>query len=58
MSGGVVVVISPDVAVASLANALAHAGLAIRHDRAANRLIIRPAGRVRAIAPELARLLN
>lgn len=56
MSGGVLVVVAADVPVVRLAEALATAGLSIRQD--ARRLIIRPAGRVRTIAPELARLLN
>lgn len=56
MSGGVLIVIASDVPVVRLAEALASAGLAIRHD--SGRLIIRRAGRVRTIAPELARRLN
>lgn len=56
MTAGVVVVICPDVPVVALAEALAQAGLAIRHD--SGRLVIRPAGRMRTIAPELARMLN
>lgn len=56
MTGSVVVVIAADVPVVRLAEALASAGLAIRHD--SGRLMIRPAGRMRTRAPELARLLN
>jgi hypothetical protein len=56
MSAGVVVVIAADVPVVRLAEALAAAGLSIRHD--SGRRIIRRAGRVRTIAPELAALLN
>lgn len=58
MTPGMVAVISPDVSVLRLAEALAEAGLAVRED--AGRLVIRPAvaGRVRRVAPELSRLLN
>ncbi|MGH8319943.1 MAG: hypothetical protein ACREUL_18560 [Steroidobacteraceae bacterium] len=58
MSAGVIVVIAPDVPVVSLANALAEAGLTIRHDRASNRLVISPAGSGRMPAMELTKLLN
>jgi hypothetical protein len=58
MSADLLVVIAPDVPVVRLAEALATAGLAVRHD--SGRLVIRPAsaGRMRTAAPELARLLN
>lgn len=56
MSAGVVVVISADVPVVKLAHALATAGLSIRQSE--GRLVIRAAGRMRTIAPELAALLN
>ena len=46
------------VPVVRLAEALAPAGLTLRHDRATGRLVIRRAGRMPAIAPELAALLN
>ncbi len=54
----VLVVIAPEVPVIALASALAQAGLTIRHERGSARLVIRPAGSVRTVAPELARLLN
>ena len=53
---GVIVVIDDEVPVVRLAAALARAGLVIRHDR--GRLVIRKAGRMTAVAPELAKLLN
>jgi len=54
----VIIAIDDSVPVVQLAQALASAGLAIRHDRSTNRLVIRAAARMTARAPELAKLLN
>jgi hypothetical protein len=54
----VAVQIDDAVPVMRLAAALAYAGLVIRHDRTPDRLVIREAGRLPAVAPELAALLN
>jgi hypothetical protein len=54
----VVVQIDDEVPVVRLAAALAYAGLVIRHDGAPDRLVVREAGRLPAVAPELAALLN
>jgi hypothetical protein len=56
VSAGLLVLIAPDVSVLRLAEALAAAGLVVRHD--SGRLVIRPAGRLRTAAPELCCLLN
>lgn len=50
--------IDDEVPVVRLAVALAYAGLVIRHDGAPDRLVIREAGRLVAVAPDLAALLN
>jgi hypothetical protein len=54
----VVVQIDDKVPVVRLAAALAYAGLVIRHDGAPERLVVREAGRLQALTPELAALLN
>lgn len=54
----VVVQIDDAVPCMRLAAALAYAGLVIRHDGAPDRLVIREAGRLPTVAPELAALLN
>ena len=54
----VVVQIDDEVPVVRLAVALAYADLVIRHDGAPDRLVIREAGRLVAVAPDLAALLN
>lgn len=58
MSVDIIVIVAGDVPVVALASALEQAGLRLRYDRASRRLIIRPAGRMRTVAPELAKLLN
>jgi hypothetical protein len=54
----VVVQIDDAVPVMRLAAALAYAGLIIRHDGAPDRLVVRAAGRLPTVAPELACILN
>ena len=54
----VAVLIDDAVPVMRLAGALACANLVIRQNGAPDRLVIREAGRVSAVAPELAKLLN
>jgi hypothetical protein len=54
----IVVQIDDAVPVMRLAAALAYAGLVIRQDGSPDRLVIREAGRLPAVAPELACILN
>jgi len=54
----VLIEIDSTVPVVRLAEALACAGLTLRHDRATDRLVIRTARRLPVVAPELAARLN